>query len=109
MILFNKGFFKVWKVDKKEKYTNLNCSTSDKQQDGTYKNSNWNVKLVGKANDLIVAEKDTLIVKNAKVENIWDKEKERNWLNVIVFDAEVQGQAPNNDEPVESSESDLPF
>ena len=49
MILFNKGFFKVWKVEQKEKYTSLQCSTGDKQQDGTYKNSNWNVRLVGDA------------------------------------------------------------
>ena len=103
MILFNKAFLKVWKVDKKDKYTALSCSTSDKQQDGTYKNSNWNVRLVGKAKDVEVAEGDRIVVKSGKVENIFDKENNRNWLNVIVFELET-------DEGFTSVDSDsLPF
>ena len=105
MILFNKAFLKVWKVEKKEKYTALSCSTSDKQQDGNYKNSNWNVRLVGKANDVEVAEGDKIVVKSGKVENIWDKENNKNWLNVIVFELETD----EGFKPIDVTEDILPF
>jgi len=103
MILFNKAFMKVWKVEKKEKYTALNCSTSDKQQDGSYKNSNWNVRLVGKANDVEVGEGDRIEVVSGKVENIYNKEQGKSWLNVIVFDVVKQG------ETIEVTDDSLPF
>ena len=107
MILFNKGFFKVWKVEQKEKYTSLQCSTGDKQQDGTYKNSNWNVRLVGDAKQLSISEGDTLIVESGKIENIWDKEGERNWLNVIVYKGVVQAGKPTQINA--DDDDDLPF
>ena len=82
----DKIYAKVWKVDKKEKYTSLQISTSDKQQDGTYKNSGWNCRLVGKAKDIAVNENDRIVITSAKIENIYDKENKKSWLNIIVFD-----------------------
>ena len=107
----NKIYAKVWKVDKKEKYTALRVSTGDKQEDGTWKNSNWNAKLVGKAKDIDVAEGDTLIITSAKIENPYDKKSEKEWLCIIVFNGEVQGQKlPEWEEVGEvDTESELPF
>lgn len=108
MILFKTAFMKVWKVDKKDNYIALNVSTSDKQQDGTYKNSNWNVRLVGKAKELEVVEGSRIKVVSGKVENIYDKDKQRSWLNVIVFDAELQTDN-NQSDALESDLDELPF
>jgi len=85
----NKIYAKVWKVEKKENYTAFNISTSDKQKDNTYKNSNWNCRAVGKAKDIDVNANDRIIITQAKIENIYDKEKNKSWLNIIVFDFEV--------------------
>ena len=109
----NKIYAKVWKVDKKENYTAVNISTSDKQQDGSYKNSSWSCRLVGKAKDVEVAEGDKLIINSAKIENIYDKEAKKCWLNIIVFDAEVEGiklpEWQDVEEVDDESSEDLPF
>ena len=112
MILINKAFLKIWKVETKEKYVVANTSSGDKQQDGTYKNSNWSVRFVGKCFESAkgLEEGDSIIVKSAKIENIWDKQKERNWLNLIVFDFEEQGAKEDSGfYPVDDGEDDLPF
>lgn len=93
MILINKAFAKVWKVDVKEKYTSLQITTGDKQQDGSYKNSNWNCRLVGKAKDIMVNEGDRIEITSAKIENIYNKETKKTWLNVIIFDFKLQGES----------------
>ena len=109
----NKIYAKVWKVDKKEKYTAVSISTSDKQQDGSYKNSSWSCRLVGKAKDVEVAEGDKLIINSAKIENIYDKEAKKCWLNIIVFDAEVGSVAVKVDDDkwqsVDEDNEELPF
>ena len=118
MILINKAYAKVWKVDVKEKYTALQISTGDKQADGTYKNSNWNARLVGKAKDIPVSEGDRIEIKSAKIENIYDKANNKNWLNVIIFDFENQDSfnCPSLDDvdgdgfkPVSEDNDLLPF
>ena len=104
-----KIYAKVWKVDKREKYTALQVSTGDKQEDGTYKNSGWNVRLVGKAN-VHVNEGDNIVITKAKIENIYDKEKNRSWLNVIAFELEDRAEEENPFMDESSSEDDqLPF
>ena len=118
MILFNKAFFKVWKAEDKGKYTLCSVSTGDKQQDGTYKNSNWNLKLIGDKGERDVLEGDTIVAIKGKVENVWDKKNEKNWLNVIVFQWEVQRSETSaavkeaKDDgfyPVDDEDEDLPF
>ena len=118
MIYFEKCFFKVWKIEDKGKYSLCNVSTGDKQQDGTYKNSSWQLKLIGNKGDRNLLEGDTIITKKAKVENIYDKEKKRSWLNVIVFDWDVQRSETSKAAaeakedgfyPVDDEEDELPF
>ena len=105
-----KIYAKVWKVEKKENYVALNISTSDKQQDGTYKNSSWNCRLVGQAKDFIVNEGDRITITSAKIENIYNKEQGKSWLNIIVFEFENEN-VNNNDgfKPIDDSDDDLPF
>lgn len=105
----SKIYAKVWKVDKKEKYTSLTISTSDKQQDGSYKNSNWNCRVVGQAKDIDVSDGDRIVIDSAKIENVWDKENKKNWLNIIVFNFETEGQQENPFVESDSSDDQLPF
>ena len=105
----SKIYGRVWKVWKKEKYTDLNISTGDKQEDGSYKNSKWPVRLVGKAN-IEVAEGDNIVITKAKIENIYDKERNKEWLRVIAFELEDNGEADNPfDDPDGSISDGLPF
>lgn len=62
---------KVWKIDRKEKYTELRASTSEKNKDGTYTNSNWFPRAIGPAHEALknVNEGDTIYVKKAKFSN----------------------------------------
>lgn len=107
MIMFNKAYAKVWKVFD----NSYSISTGDKQQDGTYRNSNWNMRLTGKVKDIKLDEGDRIEIKGGKLENVWDSEKKRNWLNLYVWDLEKQGEDEGGFYPVpeDDGQSDLPF
>ena len=112
MILFNKAYMKVWKVDKKDNYTVLKVSTSEKQQDGTYKSSSWFCRLVGKAHLEDIKEGDQITVLKGKIENIWDAENQKSWLNVIIFDCDVtKGKTKKDDahDTLAINDDELPF
>ena len=68
-------FVKVWKVEHYEKYTKLQVSTSDKKQDGSYENSGWYLKLVGKAFEQgrHLQKGDTITVKSGKLTNKYNQ------------------------------------
>lgn len=105
----SKIYARVWKVWEKEKYTDLRVSTGDKQEDGTYKNSSWNVRLVGKAN-VKVNEGDNIVITKAKIENIFDKNSNKEWLRIIAFELEDTGTQDNPFMEVDEDEEDaLPF
>ena len=104
MIIIKKAFMKIWKITAKEKYVLVNASSSEKIEDG-YKNSNWNLRLVGKAKKINVKEGDRIEITSAKIENIFDKENNKNWLTVVVFDFINQTE---DDVKVEDDD-DFPF
>lgn len=79
---------KVFSVDDKGIYKKIVLGTGDKQQDGTWKNSSWNCRLVGKAKDIQVSKDDRIKVTSAKIENVYDKKNNKSWLNVIIFNFE---------------------
>lgn len=62
MIYFDGVFFKIWELENKGKYYRLKVSSSKKNKDGTYANSNWFASIVGadavaKADSLNVGDK----------------------------------------------------
>jgi hypothetical protein len=110
MIYFKEQFAKVWKLERKEKFAVGRISTSEKLQDGTYENSNWNVKLLGKAFGKQLNEGDRIKIISGKVINKSYKDKQgenKNWLEVVVFDFEIQGQSAPSSDSWETDE--LPF
>ena len=115
--LKDKSFATVWKVEDKGNYVNARISTSDKKLDGTYENSNWFARFIGKCKDrsLTLDEKDRITILQGKVENrsYTDAQGEKkNFLNVLIFDYEMSEfqSAKTPEAPVlEDNEDALPF
>ncbi len=115
MINITKSYLKIWKVEDKGKSVTATTTSSKKDKiTNAWVNSNWNVRFVGKCLEDAkrLAEGDKIVINNGVVENVWDKEKNRAWLNVLVF--EFNWQEQNNNMPsvadVEAdSQDDLPF
>jgi hypothetical protein len=95
-IRFTDNYATVWGIhEKKEKYATVNLSTSDKQQDGSYINSKWPFpRFVGKAFEKIdqLEPKDRVKI-SGKVSYIYDKENDKNYTNMVVFDFEFSDSA----------------
>ena len=92
--LSDKAYATVWKVEDKGNYVNARISSSTKKQDGTYENSNWFARFIGKCKDqsLTLGEKDRITITQGKVENrtYTDAQGEKkNALNVLIFDFEM--------------------
>ncbi|MGL5717038.1 MAG: hypothetical protein ACRCX2_28740 [Paraclostridium sp.] len=87
-------FAKVWKVKEvKEKFVKVDLGTSDKQQDGSYKNSNWfNVTFFGKALEgaKTLQEGDKIEIISGKIENVFVKDKNQSYVNVVVFEFRLE-------------------
>lgn len=112
MINITKSYLKVWKLDVKEKFVSATTTSSKKDKaNDTWINSNWNVRFVGKclgqAKEL--KEGDKIVVINGTVENVWDKVKEKAWVNVVVFEFELQEKNEEVFCDVSEDDNELPF
>jgi hypothetical protein len=113
-------------IEQNEKYAELRIDTWDKQQDGTYKYSNWSfVRFVGKANTFVLEEVevgDTISINFGKITRESWKDKKGNRLfpkseRITVFTAEMfkkksedNGKADTKGKaPVLPAEDEFPF
>lgn len=93
----DKIFMKVWKITKSEKYLDLQGTTGEKNQDGTWANSYWHPRVIGKAFNALngkLNEGDTIVITQCKISNesYTDKEgNKKNFFRMLVLDAEVKG------------------
>ena len=98
MFFIKQAYASVWAVDKiEEKYAKVRLGTSEKKQDGTYENSNWFATFLGKAKDKVetLEPKDRITIITGKITNVGKKQDDGKWinyLNVVVFDFEKQGE-----------------
>lgn len=72
IFIHDKIYAKVWKVDKHEKYIDLQATTSEKDTDGNYINSGWFPRLIGHAFNSLkdkIKEGDRLIITKSKMTN----------------------------------------
>lgn len=72
IFIHDKIYAKVWKVDKHEKYIDLQATTSEKDTDGNYINSGWFPRLIGHAFNSLkdkIKEGDRLIITKSKMAN----------------------------------------
>jgi hypothetical protein len=107
-----------WSVEDKGKYSEVKMSSSTKNKDGEYENSNWFARFVGKAHNTVgqLAEKDKIEITQGGIKKYYDKENKKEYYNVVVFDFEVMGEGggvnpkANQDDFVEVDDSsDVPF
>ena len=54
MIYLEKQYATIWKIETEEKYSNVRLTTSRKDKEGEYHNSNWSfVRFIGEAHDKV--------------------------------------------------------
>lgn len=104
IFIHDKIYAKVWKVEKYEKYIDLQATTSEKDKDGNYINSGWFPRLIGHAFNSLkdtIKEGDTLVITKSKMTNERYKDSDGNnksRFRFIVLEANIS-------EAKESSES----
>lgn len=111
--MFNIGegsskYVKVWSVDAKEKYVDAKVSTSTKQKDGTYENSNWIIRFVGNSVDKarMLGKGDVIEITSGGIKNTYDKEKKVTYYNTVVFNFEITSSTNSVTEDFQTIETD---
>ena len=96
MVFINNPFYAtVWSVEVLEKHISMRVSTGEKQQDGTWKDSNWWVTATGHAFNSLkdtVKVGDRIKVNKSKITNELRANKDgekRSRFNFVLIDAEV--------------------
>ena len=95
-------YVKVFDPEDKGKYVEANLSTSKKDKDGNRVWMNWfGARFVGKAKGKAdgLNNKDTIEINSGLIENVYDKEKKKTYINIVVFDFDVMESKPKGDEP----------
>lgn len=113
----NTTYAKVWKVTQPKdengnpkKYLELEISTSEKQEDGTFKSSSWYPRVVGHAYNSLknLKEKDRIVITKAKLSNEYYKkegeETGKSYLKVTIFEAKIY----DGNTPTKNSQSTQP-
>jgi hypothetical protein len=112
----------IWKVDQKEKYSEVTFSSSRKEQGegGAWLNSNWSfVRFVGKAHtkaDSLEPKNRIVLTKAAMTKEPYEKDGEKQYPknpSMVVFDFEMAdapaGRNPDVPPQVEDDPDSIPF
>lgn len=80
-------YVSVFNPEIKEKYVQANLTTSKKNEDNSHTNMYWKARFVGKALETAkeLKDKDKIEITNGIIENKYDKENEKLWVNVTIF------------------------
>lgn len=98
-IMFKDAYATYWGTqNEEEKYATVKISTGDKQKDGSYVNTNWFARFVGKAFEKLgeLESKDKIKI-SGKISNPYNKETKKSFLNLVVFDFEFSDTAKKAD------------
>lgn len=127
MFLINKGYATVFRPKELPSGKAVACSlsTGDKQQDGTYKNSNWEAMFIGKCIDeaKTLQDRDRIKINSGKIENrppYTDKDGVKRYGDrVVIFDfekmatggqlKETKNEYKNTAPDLDINSEDLPF
>lgn len=90
MLNINAKYVSLFQVEDTGKYIKCTLSTSKKDSDGNYTNMYWNARIVGKAYESAkeLKDKDKINILSGVVENKYDKENNKLYLNVTIFQFE---------------------
>lgn len=100
MINFDGAYFKVWELENKGKWYKVKVSSSKKNQDGTYSNSNWFASIVGAD---AVAMADSLAVGDrikARGGVSCEKYEDKYPTKVVIFGFDILDSEKKTPEPV---------
>lgn len=124
------GYARIWKVEDKGKYCDVQLSTSKKNKDGGYDTDFQNnfVRFVGRAYEMAkgITDACNIQIKSCEVTRFWSKQKEKEYINFTVFDfdftdgnsggsrpAPAKAKTPTGNEPFMSTPDDadeeMPF
>lgn len=104
-----KFYAKVWNVDKKEKYLDLRISTSEKGQDGVWRNSTWFARVIGHAFNSLkdtLKNGDDIVISKVKFTNEGEKGEDGAWksyLKTVILDASIVEKKHNSSEASEDT------
>ena len=113
IFIHDKIYAKVWKVEKFDKYIDLQATTSEKDKEGNYINSGWFPRLIGHAFNALkdsLKEGDTLIITKSKMTNERYEDKEGNKksrFKFVVLEATIS-EPRENDETTNTATSPTP-
>lgn len=118
----------LWSVDKQEKYSKTQISTSEKDKNGEWTNCNWNANFVGTAHTKSLAQEKTktpkriLITSGTVKTRTYEKDGQKKLaVDITVFDfeyvtkessptkTESAAAAPSPQEEIISDNSEIPF
>lgn len=111
IFIHDKIYAKVWKVEKAEKYIDLQVTTSERDKEGNYINSGWFPRLIGHAFNSLkdtIKEGDTLIITKSKITNERYEDNEGNKksrFKFVVLEASVGETKENSDAVLNSAPS----
>jgi hypothetical protein len=85
------GNARVFDITVQDKYVEATLSTSKKGQDGEYTYQSWKTRFVGNCKKQAeqLNEKDFIKINNGIVENTYNKETKKGYVNVVVFEYEM--------------------
>lgn len=108
IFIHDKIYAKVWKVEKHEKYIDLQATTSEKDAEGNYVNSGWFPRLIGHAFNSLkdeIKEGDRLVITKSKMTNERYKDREGNTKSAfkfVILEAEIDKPAGDNTAPAQA-------
>ena len=113
-MIYNSGkiFAKVWSIKPSEKYLDLQISTSEKDEEGNYKNSSWFPRCIGKAFNTLkgLKEGDRICITKSKFTNERYEDKDgnkRSYFKFLILEATIEnGETENNSAPQKSSKAE---
>lgn len=96
-------YVSVFCPEVKEKFVQANLTTSKKNDDNTYINMYWKARFVGKSIEAAkeLKDKDKIEITNGIIENNYDKENEKLWVNVTVFEFKLHKLQDKTETPTE--------
>lgn len=90
----------VWKINHPEsgKYIDVQITTSEKNKNGEYENSSWIARVIGHALNSLkgIKERDRIKITSFKMSNIYDKEKNRSFLKMLILEATFADKKTTN-------------
>ena len=109
MLNITKSYVKIWELEDNGKYIQAKVGSSRKdKRDGTWINSNWFARFVGKCADQarVLSKGDRIMITNGTVESVYSKERQRAYTSLTIFEFEQEQQQPQWEEV---SQDELPF